>query len=78
LVPTISAKRVKLWSYPDLMGLRTIYWLRHTKTAPDGAAVLATTMPAVRRALRQLTELDLSLGPKTLGRALAWIAAGTL
>jgi MerR HTH family regulatory protein len=28
LVPSISAEKVKLWSYPDLMGLRIIYWLR--------------------------------------------------
>jgi len=61
LPPSISAQRVKLWSYPDLMGLRIIYWLRQTKAAPDGAEVPRTTMPAVKRALRQLAELDLSL-----------------
>ncbi|HZO49924.1 MAG TPA: MerR family transcriptional regulator [Gaiellaceae bacterium] len=25
LVPRISPERIKLWSYPDLMALRTIY-----------------------------------------------------
>jgi uncharacterized protein (DUF433 family) len=59
LVPSISAQRVKLWSYPDLLSLRTIYWLRQTKKAPDGAEVPRTAMPAVRRALQQLAELDL-------------------
>ncbi len=61
LAPSISARRVKLWAYSDLMGLRTIYWLRQTKATPDGAAVPRTTMPAVRRALEQLSELDLRL-----------------
>jgi DNA-binding transcriptional MerR regulator len=28
LVPSISDVRVKLWSYSDLMSLRTIAWLR--------------------------------------------------
>ena len=31
LIPSVSAERVKLWSYGDLMALRTIYWLRQTK-----------------------------------------------
>lgn len=61
LVPSVSPSRVKLWSYSDLMGLRTICWLRHPKTANDGAEVPATTMPAVRRALGQLRGLDLDL-----------------
>ena len=59
LVPSVSAERVKLWSYADLLALRTIYWLRHEKEARDGAAVPATSMPAVRRALKMLQELSL-------------------
>jgi uncharacterized protein (DUF433 family) len=43
------------------MGLRIIYWLRQTKTTPDGADVPRTSMPAVKRALGQLAELDLRL-----------------
>lgn len=71
LVPSVSAKRVKLWSYSDLMGLRIIYWLRQTKTAPDGAAVPRTAMNAVRRALGQLTELDLGLWSEDEGPAVS-------
>lgn len=67
LIPSVSAKRIKLWSYADLMGLRIIYWLRQTKTAPDGAAVPRTTMKAVRRALMQLDELDLGLWTEESG-----------
>jgi uncharacterized protein (DUF433 family) len=67
LPPSVSARRVKLWSYPDLMGLRIIYWLRQTKTAPDGAEVPRTTMPAVKRALEQLAELDLRLWSEDMG-----------
>jgi uncharacterized protein (DUF433 family) len=61
LVPSVSRERVKLWSYSDLLGLRTIAWLRATKTSPDGYDVPATAMKAVRRALRELRELELEL-----------------
>lgn len=71
LVPSVSAHRVKLWSFSDLMGLRMIYWLRQTKQAPDGAAVPRTAMPAVRRALGQLDELDLRLWSEDRGPAVA-------
>ncbi len=78
LVPSVSARRVKLWSYPDLMGLRIIYWLRQTKTAPDGVAVPRTAMPAVRRALEQLTELDLRLWSEERGPAVAVDRSGNV
>jgi hypothetical protein len=45
LGPCISAQKVTLWSFSDLMALRIIHWLRQTKAAPDGAAVPRTTMP---------------------------------
>jgi uncharacterized protein (DUF433 family) len=61
LVPSVSRERIKLWSYSDLLGLRTIAWLRATKTAPEGHGIPATTMKAVRRALGELDELDLEL-----------------
>jgi uncharacterized protein (DUF433 family) len=62
LVPSVSESKVKLWSYTDLMGLRTIYWLRKRKLGADGRDVPPTTMKAVRRALRMLrAELDLDL-----------------
>jgi uncharacterized protein (DUF433 family) len=61
LVPSISPMKVKLWSYTDLMGLRTIYWLRKKKLGTDGWDIPPTTMKAVRRALRMLRELDLEL-----------------
>ena len=71
LVPSISAVRVKLWSYSDLMSLRTIAWLRATKTAPDGQDVPATAMRAVRRALKELGELDLDLWVEDAGPSVA-------
>jgi len=61
LEPSVSQHRVMLWSYPDLMGLRMIYWLRQAKELGDGKTVPASSMPAVRRALGQLRELDLAL-----------------
>ncbi len=67
LEPSISARRVKLWSYADLMGLRIISWLRQPKSAPGGADVPRTTMQAVKRALSQLLELDLDLWSEETG-----------
>jgi len=61
LVPSVSPSKVKLWSFADLMGLRTIYWLRKRKLDDEGHDVPPTTMRAVRRALRMLRELDLDL-----------------
>jgi uncharacterized protein (DUF433 family) len=61
LVPSVSAERVKLWSYGDLMALRTIYWLRQTKQDSSGREVPKTAMKAVRRALREIAALELDL-----------------
>jgi len=61
LVPTVSPTKVKLWSYTDLMGLRTIYWLRKRKIGSEGWDIPPTAMTAVRRALRMLGELELDL-----------------
>lgn len=71
LVPSVSAERVKLWSYADLMGLRIIYWLRQTKTTGEAAMVPRSAMPAVRRALAQLSELDLGLWNEDTGPTVA-------
>jgi uncharacterized protein (DUF433 family) len=78
LLPSVSAQRIKLWSYPDLMGLRIIYWLRHWKTSEDGAAVPRSAMPDVRRALTQLRELDLDLWSEDTGPAVAVDRSGTI
>jgi hypothetical protein len=45
----------------DLMGLRTIYWLRRHKTTESGVDVPATSMAAVRAALTSLAELNVPL-----------------
>lgn len=67
LVPSISPERIKLWSYADLMALRTIYWLRQSKKSPEGRDVPKSTMPAVRRALKQLADLDLEVWTEDSG-----------
>ena len=63
LVPSVSAERTKLWSFADLMGIRTIYWLRQPKRA-NGLDIPRTTMRAVRHALDALRDLDLDLFEK--------------
>jgi len=59
LTPSVARKPL-LWSYTDLLALRTVYWLRQPKVAFD-REVPATSMPKVRRALEQLRELELDL-----------------
>ena len=59
LIPSVS-RRPLLWSYMDLLALRTIYWLRQPKSAFD-REVPATSMSKVKRALEQLRRLDLDL-----------------
>jgi uncharacterized protein (DUF433 family) len=76
LLPSLSAEKVKLWSYADLMALRTIYWLRQRKQSPGGHEVPASSMPAVRRALRELRDLDLDLWDEEGGPTVAVDHAG--
>jgi uncharacterized protein (DUF433 family) len=59
LVPSLSRSPL-LWSYTDLLALRTLYWLRQPKRAYD-REVPATSMPKARRALEELRKLDLDL-----------------
>jgi hypothetical protein len=61
LAPSVSATRVKLWSYTDLMGLRALHWLRHPKPTPDGEEIPPTPMSVVREALAELDKVDLDL-----------------
>ena len=78
LVPSVSPSRVKLWSYPDLMALRTIYWLRQHKVTSQGWDIPASTMPAVRRAIRLLHEVDLDLWTEDGGPRVAVDPAGEI
>ena len=59
LTPSVSQDPL-LWSYTDLLALRTIYWLRQPKKAFD-REIPATSMPKVRRALGELKRLNLDL-----------------
>jgi uncharacterized protein (DUF433 family)/DNA-binding transcriptional MerR regulator len=59
LHPSVSMNP-RLWSYRDLLALRTIYWLRQPKRAFE-REVRATSMAKVQRALRQIQALDLDL-----------------
>jgi len=61
LIPSVSATRVMMWSYADLMGLRVIYWLRQRKTTKRGVEIPRTSLPAVRRALKEVRALRISL-----------------
>ncbi len=78
LVPSVSAERVKLWSFADLMGLRIIYWLRQIKKAPDGTPIPRSGMNDVKRALSQLDELDLGLWGEDYGPSVNVDRAGNV
>jgi uncharacterized protein (DUF433 family) len=79
LVPSVSASRVKLWSYQDLMGLRIIDWLRRTKDAGDDRAIPRTSMRAIKLALKTLREeLDLDLWTEDGGPTVAVDRAGRM
>ena len=58
--PSVSPKRIKLWSYADLMALRIVYWLRHPKKG-QGSDIAASPMPQVRKALAQLEHRGLDI-----------------
>jgi len=76
LVPSVSPTKIKLWSYTDLMGLRTIYWLRQRKITTEGWHVPPTTMRAVRRGLSYLRDLDVELWSDEGGPSVRVDAAG--
>jgi uncharacterized protein (DUF433 family) len=74
LVPSVSAERIKLWSYADLMGLRVIYWLRQRKTTDVGGdeALLDLVLPFQTREGTRGPDLvrprpDLRIVPGKLG-----------
>jgi uncharacterized protein (DUF433 family) len=61
------------------MGARVIHWLRRTKKVDDdGVDVPRSTMPAVRRALAQLAELDMALWTEDTGPAVRVDRAGRI
>lgn len=78
LHPGVSAHRVKLWSYSDLMSLRTIDWLRHRKSSAPGPEIPASSMPAIHRALKALAELDLAAWSQEGGPSVVVDAAGRI
>jgi uncharacterized protein (DUF433 family) len=61
LVPSVSAEKVRLWSFADLMALRTIDWLRQRKTTPDGPDIPKASMAAIKAALKRLAQLELPI-----------------
>ncbi len=67
LVPSVSSERVKLWSYEDLLGLRTIDWLRWTKEVAQERSIPRTTMATIRKALRRLRDLELRIWEPEIG-----------
>jgi uncharacterized protein (DUF433 family)/DNA-binding transcriptional MerR regulator len=56
--PTLSDRRPKLWTYADLIAMRTIYWLRQDK--PD-VETSRSTMREVRRTIRAVAGHGVTL-----------------
>lgn len=75
VAPSFSPREPKLWSFPDLLALRAVYWLRKPKdilkeqsrgkhvaiSKRASPDIPRTSMKAVRDALRQLRDLDLEI-----------------
>jgi uncharacterized protein (DUF433 family) len=64
--PSISRTRLILWSWPDLLALRAIYWLRQGK---PNLALERTTMSQVRGMLETLEALGDRLGGHLANRS---------
>lgn len=76
VVPSVSPLRERLWSYSDLIALRIVSWLRHSKLPQNGAPLPATPMPQVRKALMLLDQLGLDLWERSDGdRSLLFVDA---
>jgi uncharacterized protein (DUF433 family) len=58
LAPSISAQKLKLWSWADLVALRAIYWLRHPAVRESRRA----TPMRVVRSLVERVEQEANLG----------------
>lgn len=52
--PSVSQARVKLWSWPDLLALRAIYWLRSSKPDVLGRATMRTVRQLLRVVEKQI------------------------
>src|SRR5579864_697323 len=59
LAPSASISP-RLWSFADLLALRTLYWLRRPKKKFD-REIPASSMPKIMRALERLRALNLDL-----------------
>lgn len=78
LVPSVSAEKIKLWSYSDVVALRIIGWLRQTKQTAEGHEVPATRVPALRGALAALRTFELDLWDEQHGAGVLIDRAGKL
>jgi hypothetical protein len=58
LAPSISAEKLKLWSWADLVALRAVYWLRH----PGSGEQRRPTPMRLVRSLIEWVEQETSLG----------------
>lgn len=58
--PSVATSKLKLWSFGDLLLLRSVYWLRHAKVV-DEHSVAASPMEQIRTALREAAAGDRKL-----------------
>jgi uncharacterized protein (DUF433 family) len=77
VVPSVSAERIMLWSFADLIALRIVLWLRTAKLR-DASSVPAVPMNEIRRALHTLRGLDLDVWSAQAGSRLFVDTAGKL
>ncbi|MEX2227751.1 MAG: DUF433 domain-containing protein [Dehalococcoidia bacterium] len=59
LTPNVSAERIMLWSWSDLVALRAIYWLRHPIDPEDRSA---TSMRRVKGMIKAIETTSSRMG----------------
>lgn len=59
VVPSVSANKLKLWSWADLVALRAVYWLRHPVVTESRQP---TSMASVRRLVSHVEDVVGGLG----------------
>lgn len=67
VTPSVSSRKLKLWSWADLVALRAVYWLRHPR---PGEERRPTTMRYVRSLVDKVEQEATRLGDALASRAL--------
>lgn len=66
VTPSVSPRRVRRWSFADVLILRLVQWLRTEKPGPSDAPIPRTTMREIRRLLGSVDTIGSRLEQDSL------------